>query len=114
MQGNAERVETSVDNAQVIHDVVNSYNSLCYFDVFFRVFVVGMIALAEVIAESKTILRMDIRENEPYVGGLMALSLSLKVNESLVRIDLDKELKKEPVSLQCRESDVDDAMNSLY
>ena len=56
-----------------------------------------MIALAEVIAESKTILRMDIRENEPYVGGLMALSLSLKVNESLVRIDLDKELKKEPV-----------------
>jgi len=60
-------------------------------------FFVGMIALAEVIAESKTILRMDIRENEPYVGGLMALSLSLKVNESLVRIDLDKELKKEPV-----------------
>ena len=58
-----------------------------------------MIALAEVIAESKTILRMDIRENEPYVGGLMALSLSLKVNESLVRIDLDKELKKEPVRL---------------
>ena len=65
----------------------------------FCVAVVGMIALAEVIAESKTILRMDIRENEPYVGGLMALSLSLKVNESLVRIDLDKELKKEPVGL---------------
>ena len=58
-----------------------------------------MIALAEVIAESKTILRMDVRENDPFVGGLMALSLSLKVNESLVRIDLDKELKKEPVRL---------------
>lgn len=56
-----------------------------------------MIALAEVIADSKTILRMDLRENDPYVGGLMALSLSLKVNHSLVRIDLDKELKKEPV-----------------
>lgn len=83
-----------------------------------------MIALAEVIAESKTILRMDIRENEPYVGGLMALSLSLKVNESLVRIDLDKELKKEPVrlslskfyfsKLQFRERDVDEAINCLY
>ena len=83
-----------------------------------------MIALAEVIAESKTILRMDIRENEPYVGGLMALSLSLKVNESLVRIDLDKELKKEPVrlslskfsfsKLRCRERDFDEAINSLY
>ena len=56
-----------------------------------------MIALAEVIADSKTILRMDLRENDPYVGGLMALSLSLKMNHSLVRIDLDKELKKEPV-----------------
>ena len=61
-------------------------------------FVIGMIALAEVIADSKTILRMDLRENDPYVGGLMALSLSLKVNQSLVRIDLDKELKKEPVN----------------
>lgn len=56
-----------------------------------------MIALAEVIEDSKTILRMDLRENDPYVGGLMALSLSLKMNHSLVRIDLDKELKKEPV-----------------
>lgn len=69
---------------------------------YFAVSVAGMIALAEVIAESKTMLRMDLRENDPYVGGLMALSLSLKVNQSLVRIDLDKELKKEPVRLdQC-------------
>ena len=58
-----------------------------------------MIALAEVIADSKTLLRMDLRENDPYVGGLMALSLSLKVNKTLVRIDLDKEMKKEPVRL---------------
>ncbi len=72
---------------------------------YFPVFIVGMIALAEVIAESKTMLRMDLRENDPYVGGLMALSLSLKVNQSLVRIDLDKELKKEPVRLyQCLNS----------
>ena len=59
---------------------------------------VGIIALAEVIADSKTILRVDLRNNDPYVGGLMALSLALKVNNTLVRIDLDKELKKEPVS----------------
>ena len=58
----------------------------------------GIIALAEVIADSITMLRLDIRENDPYVGGLMALALSLKMNNSLVRIDLDKELKKEPVS----------------
>lgn len=84
---------------RVNYDVVHSDIFVGIFDVFFCVSVVGMIALAEVIAESKTLLRMDIRENEPYVGGLMALSLSLKVNESLVRIDLDKELKKEPVRL---------------
>ena len=59
-----------------------------------------MIALAEVIADSKSILRLDLRENDPFVGGLMALALALKVNQSLVRIDLDKEMKKEPVS-QC-------------
>lgn len=58
----------------------------------------GIIALAEIIADSKILLRLDIRENDPYVGGLMALSLALKMNYSLVRIDLDKELKKEPVS----------------
>ena len=49
---------------------------------------------------------MDLRDNDPYVGGLMALSLSLKVNKSLVRIDLDKDLKKEPVSLLYQRADV--------
>lgn len=68
--------------------------------------VAGIIALAEVVAESKTILRVDLRDNDPYVGGLMALSLSLKVNKSLVRIDLDKDLKKEPVSLLYQRADV--------
>ena len=58
----------------------------------------GFIALAEYLADTKSLLRLDLRENDPYVGGLMALALSLKVNQSLVRIDLDKEMKKEPVS----------------
>ena len=55
--------------------------------------------MAEYLADTKTLLRLDLRENDPYVGGLMALALSLKVNQSLVRIDLDKEMKKEPVSI---------------
>ena len=50
------------------------------------------------LADSKSLLRLDVRENEPYVGGLMALALSLKLNRTLLRIDLDKELKREPVS----------------
>lgn len=78
---------------------MNGYNFLCYFDVFFCVFVVGMIVFVEVIVESKIILRMDICENEFYVGGLMVLFFLFKVNEFFVWIDLDKEFKKELVSL---------------
>lgn len=54
-------------------------------------------AVAEFIAESPRLLRLDLRENEIKTGGLMALSLALKVNHSLLRLDLDREPKKEPV-----------------
>ena len=40
-----------------------------------------------------------MRENHIQIAGLMAVSLALKVNRSLVRIDLDKELRREPVSM---------------
>lgn len=53
--------------------------------------------MAEFIAESPRLLRLDLRENEIKTGGLMALSLALKVNHSLLRLDLDREPKKEPV-----------------
>ncbi|XDV29741.1 hypothetical protein PO909_032787 [Leuciscus waleckii] len=38
-----------------------------------------------------------MRENEIKTGGLMALSLAFKVNTSLLRLDLDREPKKETV-----------------
>lgn len=58
----------------------------------------GAVAVAEFIAESPRLLRLDLRENEIKTGGLMALSLALKVNHSLLRLDLDREPKKESVS----------------
>ena len=55
-------------------------------------------ALAECIAESTRLVRVDLRENDIKTGGLMALSLALKVNRSVTRIDLDTKTKKESVS----------------
>lgn len=55
--------------------------------------------MAEFIADSPRLLRLDLRENEIKTGGLMALSLALKVNTSLLRLDLDREPKKETVSM---------------
>ena len=58
----------------------------------------GAVALAEILADSISLSRIDVRENNIQIAGLMAVSLALKVNHSLIRIDLDKELRKEPVS----------------
>ena len=58
-------------------------------------------ALAEYVADTKSLLRLDLRENDLFVGGLMALTLAVKINESIVRIDLDKDLKKEQVCIDC-------------
>lgn len=57
----------------------------------------GAVAVAEFVAESPRLLRLDVRENEIKTGGLMALSLALRVNQSLLRLDLDREPKKETV-----------------
>ena len=58
----------------------------------------GAVALAEFIAETIKLIRLDLRGNYIRTGGLMALVLSLKVNQSVTRIDLDSEPKKEAVS----------------
>ena len=58
----------------------------------------GAIALAEYIADTKCVNRIDLRENDIKTAGLMALSHALKVNLSMHRLDLDKETKKERVS----------------
>lgn len=63
--------------------------------------------MAEFIAESPRLLRLDLRENEIKTGGLMALSLALKVNTSLLRLDLDREPKKETVSRGIRHGEGD-------
>ena len=55
-------------------------------------------ALAEFIADSPRLLRVDLRENDIKTGGLMALSLALKVSQTVTRIDLDKDTKRESVS----------------
>lgn len=54
--------------------------------------------MAEAVADSPRLLRLDLRENEIKTAGLMALSLALKVNHTVTRVDLDRETKKESVS----------------
>ena len=54
-------------------------------------------ALAEYIADSTILLRVDLRDNDIKTGGLMALSHAMRVNTSVTRIDLDKDPKKESV-----------------
>jgi len=61
-------------------------------------FFTGAIALAEFLAESPRIIRLDLRNNNIRVGGLMALTLAFKINYSLLRLDIDKPNSKEPVS----------------
>lgn len=60
---------------------------------------IGAVALAEFIADSPRLLRVDLRENDIKTGGLMALSLSLKISQTVTRVDIDKEPKKESVSV---------------
>ncbi|KPP79423.1 protein phosphatase 1 regulatory subunit 37-like, partial [Scleropages formosus] len=54
----------------------------------------GVVALAEFIAESRKIQQLDIQENLVGTGGLMALSLALKINHSLVRVAVDHKPKE--------------------
>lgn len=72
-------------------------NSVCFVSV-------GAVALAEYVADSFHLLRLDLRENDIKTAGLMALSLALKVNESVTRMDVDKETKKESVSCDISKS----------
>ena len=57
----------------------------------------GAVALAEFIAESRQIQHLDLRENEVRAGGLMALSLALRINSSVTTLQLDH--KEEQVRL---------------
>lgn len=46
-------------------------------------------ALAEFLAENHYIQCLDLRQNNVKVGGLMALCLAMKINQSLANLDLD-------------------------
>ena len=59
----------------------------------------GAIALAEYIAESAQLVRLDLRSNGIKTAGLMALTLSLKVSQTVTSVDLDQDVKKDSVSL---------------
>lgn len=56
--------------------------------------------LAEFVAESRLIQRLDICENLIGTGGLLALSHALKFNQTLVKVELDKRPKEEEVSFK--------------
>jgi len=56
------------------------------------------VALAEFIAESSRLIRLDLRANGIKTAGLMALMLSLKVSQTVTAVDLDQDTKKDSVS----------------
>ena len=60
----------------------------------------GIVAIAEFLAESSRIERLDLRNNDMGLGGLMALSLAARENTSALRIDLDKPAKDNELPIE--------------
>lgn len=58
----------------------------------------GAIALAEVLAESKHLIELDLKENDIRVAGLMALQLAHRMNRSLISMETPKSYRVEQVS----------------
>lgn len=59
----------------------------------------GAIALAEVLAESKHLLELDLKENDIRVAGLMALQLGHRMNRTLITMETPKTYRVEPVNV---------------
>ena len=59
----------------------------------------GAIALAEVLAESRYLIHVDLRENDIRVAGLMALRLAHRMNHSLLHLETPKTYKVEQVRI---------------
>ena len=59
----------------------------------------GAIALAEVLAESRHITHVDLKENDLRVAGLMALQLAHRMNHTLLFMETPKAYRVEPVSV---------------
>ena len=63
--------------------------------------ITGAIALAEVLAESKHLTHIDIRDNDIRVAGLMALQLAHRMNHSLLGMQTPKGYRVEQVNVWC-------------
>ncbi|XP_062502260.1 protein phosphatase 1 regulatory subunit 37-like [Corticium candelabrum] len=55
----------------------------------------GAIALAEVIGDNTVVERVDLRDNDIRVAGLMALALAHRVSHHLFRLDMKRNLRVE-------------------
>lgn len=61
-------------------------------------FGLGAIALAEVLAESKHLTHLDLKDNDIRVAGLMALQLGHRMNQTLISMETPKSYKVDQVS----------------
>lgn len=59
----------------------------------------GAIALAEVLAESKHLTQLDLKDNDIRVAGLMALQLGHRMNQTLLAMETPKSYKVDQVSI---------------
>ena len=59
----------------------------------------GAIALAEVLAESRVLEYIDVRDNDIRIAGLMALSLAHRLNHQILHLSVPKNIKCDPVRL---------------
>jgi len=66
------------------------------------IFLAGAIALAEVLAESKHLTNLDLRDNDIRVAGLMALQLGHRMNQTLLCMETPKSYKVEQVGSKRR------------
>ena len=57
----------------------------------------GAIALAEILAESRSIEVLDVRGNDIRIAGLMALSHAHKVNRFLLNLQIPENIKADQV-----------------
>ncbi|CAF0852428.1 unnamed protein product [Didymodactylos carnosus] len=75
------------------------------------------ISLAEYVAESSIIQHIDLRGNNIQASGIMALSLAMKHNKSLIKLELDSIVSTQEngnvVSSQSQTNNIDRTTNSL-
>jgi hypothetical protein len=62
---------------------------------------IGAIALAEVLAESKHLIELDLKENDIRVAGLLALQLAHRMNRSLTCMETPKSYRVDQVMMKC-------------